>query len=65
MISKENIGKELILFMVENDLTVEEVAKQVKSSAASVYRWMNGKNMTNQNYVRLQKYMENYNKTQN
>lgn len=65
MINKENIGKELILFMVENDLTVEEVAKQVKSSAASVYRWMNGKNMTNQNYIRLQKYMENYNKTQN
>lgn len=65
MINKENIGKELILFMVENDLTVEEVAKQVKSSAASVYRWMNGKNMTNQNYVRLLTFIENYKRIQN
>lgn len=53
MISKEEIGKKIIDYLITKDIKVEDLANQISASKQSVYRWMNGKSMSNIYYKKL------------
>jgi len=53
MISKEEIGKKIIDYLITKDIKVDDLANQISASKQSVYRWMNGKSMSNIYYKKL------------
>ena len=61
MISKEELGKNIINYLIEKDIKVDDLAQQIGASKQSIYRWMNGKPMTNIYYAKLCKLMEECN----
>lgn len=53
MISKAEIGNKIIDYLIEKDIKVEDLANQISASKQSIYRWMNGKPMSNIYYKKL------------
>ena len=43
MISKEELGKNIINYLIEKDIKVDDLAQQIGASKQSIYRWMNGR----------------------
>lgn len=61
MLEKQEIGKTLMYYLIDNDMTAKELAEKMDVSKASVYRWMSGKPMTNRYYIKLLKILDGYN----
>lgn len=61
MKTKEELGKTILYYLLDNDMTVEAFSKKMNASKASVYNWIAGKPMSNRHYIKLQKELENYN----
>lgn len=65
MKSKEEIQKMIIYFMLDNDMSVSELADKVKASQASIYRWMENKTtMSNKYYLRFLQLFDGYSPSQ-
>lgn len=61
MRTKEELIKEIPFYLVDNGISVEELAKKIGVSKMSVYNWINGKNkMNDAHYIKLLRLMENY-----
>lgn len=61
MVSKEEVGKKIIDYLIVKDIKVEDLAKKISASKQSVYRWMNGNAMSNIYYKKLCNLMEECN----
>ncbi|MEH0153992.1 hypothetical protein V6R21_07570 [Limibacter armeniacum] len=44
-------GKRLTLFMLEKDLSVDQLSKITETSLSAIYDWRNGKKVPNTNYL--------------
>ena len=61
MRSKEEIQKQIIYYLTDNDMTVEDMSKIIGASKPSIYRWINGTNLiTNKYYLKLVKLFSGY-----
>lgn len=61
MRSKEEIQNTIIYYLIDNDMTANDLAEKIHCSRASIYRWMGKKSiMANKYYIKLLKLFENY-----
>lgn len=60
MKTKSELTKQLYYYLYENDITIKELAEQINVSRGSIYNWIDGKNISNRNYIKLMKLLENY-----
>lgn len=63
--SKKEISLAIPFYLADNKLTAGELAKQLGVCRQTVYRWIAGKSMENNNYVVLSRLLENYKKEVN
>lgn len=62
MRSKEEIQKMIIYYLIDNDMSVNELSEKLKCSKASIYRWMDNKSvLTDKYYIKLEKLFDGYN----
>lgn len=60
MKTKEELTKQLNYYLYEKDITIKELAEKLNVSRGSIYNWIEGKTISNKNYVKLMKLLENY-----
>ena len=60
MKTKEELTKQLNYYLYEKDITIKELAKILNVSRGSIYNWIEGKTISNKNYIKLMKLLENY-----
>ena len=60
MKTKEELTKQLNYYLYEKDITIKELAKKLNVSRGSIYNWIEGKTISNKNYIKLMKLLENY-----
>lgn len=60
MKTKEELTKQLNYYMYEKDITIKELAEKLNVSRGSIYNWIEGKTISNKNYIKLMKLLENY-----
>ena len=61
MRSKEEIKNIIIYYLIDNDMSANDLAEKLNCSRASIYRWMSKRStIANKYYVKLLKLFENY-----
>ncbi len=60
MKNKTELTKQLFYYLYENDISIKELAERLNVSRGSIYNWIDGKSISNKNYIKLMKLLENY-----
>lgn len=60
MKTKTELTKQLYYYLYENDISIKELAERLNVSRGSIYNWIDGKSISNKNYIKLMKLLENY-----
>lgn len=60
MLTKTEIGKMLMYYIIDNEISIKEISEKLKVSRGSVYNWIAGKPMTNKCYIKLLKMLDDY-----
>ena len=61
MKTKKEIADTIIYYLIDNNMSVTELAKQLNISRVTIYNWMNGKTIMNDRYyIQMLKMFEDY-----
>ena len=60
MENKETIKKAIYDYLIENNMSVAELAAKIKVSRGSIYNWLNGKEIVKTNYEKLYREIKEY-----
>ena len=64
MKSKAELSKLLSYYLIDNEITIKELAEKMNVSRGSIYNWIDGKNISNRNYIKIVKFLDNYSPSQ-
>lgn len=60
MEKKDIIHCAILDYLIENNMSVAELAAKIKVCRSSVYNWMDGKDITRTNYEKLYREIKEY-----